>query len=124
MDSIARYAQDCTLGEEFARNVQAALGNDTREAHGNGGMQSKGLVDDGFEIWKSLDHFRRRDRVVLASEGLIEFSLEFRLDIGVRGEVIGDGAGGAGMSFQRVVGVIRYRGEEAYLEVLSEPAIS
>ena len=91
VDGVAGYAQDCTLGEELSRNVQAAFGSDAREAHGRGGVQPKGFVDDCFEVGEPLDDFRGCDRVVVVSESFIEFGLEFRLGIGVQGQVVGDG---------------------------------
>lgn len=100
MDGVAGHAQDGTLGEEFARNVQAALWNDTGEADGRGGMQAKGFVDDCFKVRKSFDDFRRRDRVVLVSQSFVEFDLELRLGVGVQGEVVSDSTGGTGMPFR------------------------
>lgn len=63
-------------------------------------MQAKGFIDDCFEVRKSLDDFRRCDRVVLVSKSFVEFGLEFRLSIGVQGEVVGDSTGGAGKRFR------------------------
>ena len=86
-------------------------------------MQSESFIDDRFEVRKSLDDFRRCNWVVFVSESFVEFGLEFRLSLGVQGEVVRDGAGGTGMPGQRTTERGRSIGQ-SHLEVVSEPAMS
>jgi len=55
--------------------MQPTLGSDTRETHGGSGMQPKGFVDCGFEVWKVFNDFRVCDWVVIVSESFVELFL-------------------------------------------------
>ena len=75
VDGVTGYTQNRTLREEFPRNVHPALGNDTRKTQSDEGLQSKGLVNDSFQVRKPLDDFRGCDWVIVVSESLVEFVL-------------------------------------------------
>ena len=98
MNGITGHAQNRTAREEFAGNVQATLGNETRETHGDDGMHSKGFVDDSFEVGKCFNELGMCDRIVLMTESFVELGLQLRLSAGVQGEVVRGGAGSARIS--------------------------
>lgn len=88
-------------------------------------MHSKGFVDTRLEVWHKFDQISSSNAIVLCSEMFVQLDVQFVLNRSVAGEVVQNSTCGTGeVMIVALERQLRRIARMAYLEVVSEPAIS